>query len=158
MERIDESIRQYLQRSNPFQRRRCGKDWCVVCEEETDVDCRTRGCVYEMLCEECRRKYRGQTGQCIQIRTKQHFDDWKRGEETSPLHRHSQLFHGGKSFPVSIRILKKCYGDATGRKISEAVLIDQLSSNQTMNGKNEWTYVKLNKLSTSNQHLTDVRC
>ena len=31
--------------------------------------------------------------------------------------------------------------------ISEAVLIDELSAEETMNAKNEWTYVKLNKLS-----------
>ena len=44
-----------------------------------------------------------------------------------------------KTFPVSIKVLKKCYGDPTGRRIAEAVLIDKLSSDQTMNGKDEWT-------------------
>ena len=150
IERVDDSIRQKLQWSNPFKRTECGKDSCLVCERETSVDCRTRGCVYEMLCAECRRKYRGQTGHCIQKRTKQHFDGWRRGGETSPLHRHSQLFHEGKTFPVSIKVLKKCYGDQTGRRIAEAVLIDKLSSDETMNGRNEWTYIKLNKLSAYN--------
>ena len=55
-----------------------------------------------------------------------------------------------KTFPVSIKVLKKCYGDPTGRRIAEAVLIDKLSSDETMNGKNEWTYIKLNKLSACN--------
>lgn len=55
-----------------------------------------------------------------------------------------------KTFPVSIKVLKKCYGDPTGRRIAEAVLIDKLSSDETMNGKNEWTYIKLNKLSAYN--------
>ena len=44
--------------------------------------------------------------------------------------------------------MKKCFGDATERKITEAVLIDKLSATETMNGKNEWTYVKLSKVST----------
>ena len=103
-----------------------------------------------LKCQECYRKYRGQTGQSIQTRTNEHFEDWKRGEDKRPLHRHSQLFHNGKRFPLSIKILKKYYGDPTGRKIAEAVLIDELSSNLTMNGKSEWTYVKLNKVSTLN--------
>ena len=84
----------------------------------------------------------------IEERTEEHFADWKRQETSSPLYRHSQLFHNGEQFPVSIKILKKCFGDATERKITEAVLIDKLSATETMNGKNEWTYVKLNKVST----------
>ena len=102
-----------------------------------------------MQCESCRRKYRGQTGNSIGERTEQHFDDWDSQDTSSPLHRHSQLFHNGEHFPVSIKILKRCFGDATGRKITEAVLIDKLSSKETMNGKNEWTYIKLNKISTT---------
>ena len=149
-EKVDSSLKRELQRSNPFRENKCGRRSCIICEKEIGIDCRTRGCVYEMECEECRRKYRGQTGNSIGERTKEHFDDWKRRESSSPLHRHSELFHEGQSFPVSIKILKRCFGNATERKITEAVLIDELSGNQTMNGKSEWTYVKLNKLSTTN--------
>ena len=149
-EKVDNNIRRELQRSNPFKNTTCGRESCIICERDMRVDCRTRGCVYELRCEECRRKYRGQTGNSIGERTKEHFDDWKRGETSSPLHRHSELFHGGNTFPVSIKILDRCFGDATRRKITEAVFIDELSNDQTMNGKAEWTYVKLNKLSTTN--------
>ena len=48
---------------------------------------------------------------------------------------------------MSVQILKNCFGDPTTRKITEAVLIDELSKTETMNGKNEWSYVKLNKVS-----------
>ncbi len=149
VEKVGHTIRTELQKSNPFKEDGCGRDNCMVCRNSLGVDCRIRGCVYELLCETCQRKYRGQTGNSIGERTNEHFDDWQRGEEESPLQRHSQLFHNGERFPVSVKVLKKCFGDPTGRKISEAVLIDQLSSNETMNGKNEWTYVKLNKLSTA---------
>ena len=39
---------------------------------------------------------------------------------------------------------------ADNELIAQAVLIDKLSGDQTMNGKSEWTFVKLNKLSTTN--------
>ena len=45
-----------------------------------------------------------------------------------------------------LKILKNCFGDPITRRISEAVLIDELSADETMNGKNEWTYIKLNKI------------
>ena len=148
-EKVDDSVRRELQRSNPFKAKECGRESCLVCERGSGIDCRTRGCIYEMQCESCRRKYRGQTGNSIKERTEQHFDDWEDEETSSPLHRHSQLFQNGEQFPVSIKILKRCFGDATERKITEAVLIDKLSTEETMNGENEWTYVKLNKVSTT---------
>ena len=100
LEKVDHTIRNELQRSNPFKARTCGNSDCVLCSIGSRVDCRTRGCVYELKCDECMRMYRGQTGVSVGHRTNQHFDDWKRKEEKSPLYRHSQLHHGGKSFPV----------------------------------------------------------
>ena len=145
-EKVDNSIRRELQRSNLFKDKDYIRESCLVCEQGSGIDCRARGCVYEMQCENCRRKYHGQIRNSIEERTEVHYS--KRQDTSSPLYRHSQLFHNGEQFPVSIKILKKCFGDATERKITEAVLIDKLSATETMNGKNEWTYVKLNKLST----------
>ena len=90
VEKVTRNIRRELQRSNPFKEDNCGKESCMVCKNSVGVDCRTRGCVYELICEECLRKYRGQTGQSIQARTNEHFGDWRRGDDKSPLHRHSQ--------------------------------------------------------------------
>ena len=149
-EKVDNSIKRELQKSNPFKERTCHRESCQVCIRGSDLDCRTRGCIYEMKCEECGRRYRGQTGNSIRERFDQHLSDWESKETSSPLHRHSELFHNGNKFPVSIKLLRRCFGDATGRKVTESVLIDKLTSTETMNGKNEWTYVKLNKVSTSN--------
>ena len=125
----------------------CGRAKCKICETTSGVNCRARGCIYEMICKECERKYRGQTGNTAQERVNKHFEDWKGKVESCPLHRHSLLYHEGRAFPVAVKILKNCFGDPTTRRITEAVLIDELSAAETMNGKNEWTYVKLNKLS-----------
>ena len=47
---------------------------------------------------------------------------------------------------MGVKILKNCFGDPTTRRITEAVLIDELTAEETMNAKNEWTYIKLNKI------------
>ena len=70
-------------------------------------------------------------------------------KKKASLHRHSKLFNDDKRFPINVKILRDCFGDPTGRKVAETVLINELSINQTMNGKKEWSYIKLKKLSTS---------
>ena len=147
IEKVDSNLRKELQKSNPFKQETCGRKKCMICQHETGVNCRARGCVYEIQCSECERKYRGQTGNSAHERINQHYEDWTRKLDSSPLHRHAQSHHKGNKFPIRVKILKNCYGDPTTRKITEAVLIDGLSSNETMNEKNEWTFVKLNKLS-----------
>ena len=147
IEKVENSVSKELQRSNPFKDDVCGRAKCKICETTSGVNCRARGCIYEMICKECERKYRGQTGNTAQERVNKHFEDWKGKVESCPLHRHSLLYHEGRAFPVAVKILKNCFGDPTTRRITEAVLIDELSTTETMNGKNEWTYVKLNKLS-----------
>ena len=147
IEKVENNITKELQKSNPFKDEVCGNEKCKICESNSGVNCRARGCVYEMICKECERKYRGQTGVSAQERMNKHFDDWKNKVESCPLYRHSELYHGGGTFPVGVKILKNCFGDPTTRRITEAVLIDELSKAETMNGKNEWSYVKLNKVS-----------
>ena len=67
------------------------------------------------------------------------------GGKISDVHctDNAQLYHNGGGFRVEVKILKNCFGDLTTRRISEAVLIDELSANETMNAKSEWTYDKL---------------
>ena len=52
---------------------------------------------------------------------------------------------------MSIKICRNFYGDPKTGKIAESVFVDELTSDQIMNEKREWTYVKLNKISL---HLT----
>ena len=147
IEKVESNIRKELQRSNPFKSETCGNTKCKICELETGVNCKARGCIYEMHCKLCDRKYRGQTGNSAQERINQHFNDWTRKLDTCPLYRLSQIYHQGNSFPVGVKILRNCFRDPTVRRISEAVLIDELSAEETMNAKTEWTYIRLNKLS-----------
>ena len=77
IEKVDNNLRRKLQKSNPFKTPKCGREKCKICQLETGVNCRARGCVYELICEECLRKYRGQTGNAAGCRINQHFEDWK---------------------------------------------------------------------------------
>ena len=60
--------------------------------------------------------------------------------------KHSMLYHNGGEFDVDIRVLAKCYGKPSKRKITEAVLIEELPNNKAMNSKKEWSYSKLSKV------------
>ena len=87
IEIVESNIRKELQRSNPFKSKTCGNVKCKICELETGVNCRARGCIYEMHCKLCDRKYRGQTGNSAQEKINQHFNDWSRKLDTCPLYR-----------------------------------------------------------------------
>jgi len=50
VEKVESSVHSELQRSNPFKSSLCRKEKCVVCKLGSNVNCRARGCVYEMIC------------------------------------------------------------------------------------------------------------
>ena len=75
--------------------------------------------------------------------------DWWNQEEWNPLWRHSELYHEGGDFEVEFEVISECFGKPSRRMITEAVMIEQLKENETMNSKQEWTYTKLNKIHTA---------
>ena len=146
VERVGETVKQLLQRSDPFQKNICERENCSICAKVLPVNCRERGVVYELICTRCARKYRGQTSNSIYQRTCEHVDDWRREDLSCPLYRHQELFHQNEDFDFEVKILSKCFGKPTRRMITEAVMIEELREEETMNNKNEWTYVALNKI------------
>ena len=44
---------------------------------------------------------------------------------------------------VDVKIVSRCYGKPTSRMISEAVHIQEMPEEHSLNSKAEWTYVKL---------------
>ena len=144
VERVGTTVKRLLQKSNPFQRQGCGREQCVVCDSGCGVDCRTRGVVYELWCKECKRKYRGQTGRAVYCRVKEQVSEG--GDDEKPLKRHKELYHGGDDVEVGCRILSQSFGKPSRRMISEAVYIDELKDEETMNSRREWSYTKLNKV------------
>ena len=146
IEKVGCTLKRLIQKSKPFARMKCGRDECIVCKIEGDIDCRIRGCVYKVRCKECTREYKGQTGRSIFERTKEHMEDWRKKMDRCPLWRHSIEYHGKKNFEFEIIIESECFGKPTKRMITEAVLIDNMPQDKTMNNKKEWSYVKLNRI------------
>ena len=111
-----------------------------------------RGCVYEYTCEDCGRKYRGQTSRSIYERNKEHLESWIKKDDECPLQRYANVHHNGGHYVAELKVLAKCYGKPSRRMITESVLIDELQSAETMNAKSEWSYVKLCKMQVHGQY------
>jgi len=146
VEKAGETVKQILQRSDPFKNNKCNRVDCFVCRNEIPINCRERGIVYQLKCKVCDRKYRGQTGRSEYERNCEHIKDLENKVKSSPLYRHKELFHQNENFDIEVSILARCYGKASRRMITEAVLIGELENNETMNSKTEWSYTKLYKL------------
>ena len=147
VEKIRRMVKKELQRSNPYEWEHCGREDCVTCNLGIRINCRSRGSVYEIRCEDCGRTvekmYRGQTGRSIYERMKEHFSKWLSAAEDSTLHKHSVEYHNGNTFKVDVKILAQCYGKPTTRLITEAVRIEELPEENSLNEKTEWNYIQL---------------
>ena len=62
------------------------------------------------------------------------------------MKRHSVLYHEGEDFQTKVKVLAECYGKPSKRLITEAVMIEEIADNSTMNSKSEWTYIKLSRV------------
>ena len=71
---------------------------------------------------------------------------WDKKDQKSPLWKHDELCHLGQGFELEVKVKDKNFGKPTRRLITESVRIEQLKASEAMNGKKEWTYVKLNKV------------
>ena len=151
VEKMRSTVKGELQRSNPFKFTKCGRPDCVLCRLNMNIDCRTRGCVYQMQCRKCQRKYRGQTSRSIYERENEHFLDLLNEKEGSVLFEHFKQYHNGEQCEIEVSIIKRCFGEPTTRLITEAVLINELTDNDTMNAKSEWNYVKLPRVAITRQ-------
>ena len=137
VEKMQSTLKTELQRSDPFKNQGCRRNNCVICTLELgrNVNCRTRGCVYQIECTDCNRKYRGQTGRSISERFNEHYKDLLNKTEKSVLYQHTNKYHNGGDFNMEVTIISKCFGDPTTRMITEAVMIDELSDAETLNSK-----------------------
>ena len=74
---------------------------------------------------------------------------WRNKEEKNPLWRHSEVHHDGQEFELEVKVISRSFGKPSRRLITEAVMIDELKDDETMNSKREWTFTNLNKISTA---------
>ena len=87
VERVGQTIKSMLQRSDPFQGNLCSREDCIICSRGLPINCRERGCVYQFSCLECpnRNKYRGQTGRSTYERNVEHMKDWEDNQDETDV-------------------------------------------------------------------------
>ena len=83
------------------------------------------------------------TGRSVGERINEHHNDWSNQKEESPLWRHSVEHHDAGTFPIEVKILKRCFGKPTRRMITEAVLVEEVENKESMNNKYEYGYVRI---------------
>ena len=110
MERAGLTVKKILQRSNPFEKKSCEREECMVCKYERPGECKMRGCGYQLICKEDGKKYNGQTGRSAYVRIGEEVRDWRKKDERSPLWRHSEVYHGGEDFDLEVKITDKSFG------------------------------------------------
>ena len=66
VEKMSQTVKSNLQRNNPYGWKHCERRDCPTCNRDIHINCRTRGCVYEIECTDCKetvtKQYRGQSG------------------------------------------------------------------------------------------------
>ena len=51
--------------------------------------------------------------------------------------------HEGEAFEVGVKVVASCYGKPTARLITEAVMINEVPEENSLNEKTEWNYVRI---------------
>ena len=69
--------------------------------------------------------------------------EWEKKSNDFYQHKHLQQYHNGETVRVDMKIKTQCYGKPTTRMITEAVRIEELPEENSLNSKSEWTYIKL---------------
>ena len=149
VERSGTSVKKTLVKSNPFKKRGCNRDGCLVCRLDGDVDCKAREVHYKISCkgvdesgEQCSNvNYEGETSRSTGERFPGHMSVLNSNKEQvrqkSFFYDHIMESHNGEIPPLSLEILRRFPGDPALRQATEAVSIR--TNKPSLNGKEEWT-------------------
>ena len=89
------SLKQRLQKSDPFKEKRCEKEGCLVCAEGDGGRCRINGVTYELTCKSCNDVYVGETSRNAYTRGLAHI------ASVSAPHNPQTTHRDGKPVPKS---------------------------------------------------------
>ena len=155
VEKAGTSLKQQLQRSDPFKPQRCDRENCFVCTTGGKGSCKTMGVNYQISCEDCEeiiditeKDYKGETSRTPFVRGSEHLEDFAHRRENSVLWKHCKKKHNsqveGRRFRMGVLGVYK--EDAMLKQVAEAVRIQQAPPGTLMNDKTEWNYVRLPNL------------
>ena len=122
--------------TNNNSRPMCEKS-CLVCETKGGGNCRTKGIVYELLCDECKAGYDGQTGRNALSRGREHVaksnaNDLKERDK-SVMFRHERDNHDGKKVKWNMKVVRSFNKKPLDRKICESLRIDARPIEKSLN-------------------------
>ena len=80
-------VKRVLQRSDPFNKRTCEREFCFVSRTGSKGPCDSCGVTYEIKCQTYEQKYVGETARSAFTRGKEHLDGMDRAVSQSVLRR-----------------------------------------------------------------------
>ena len=153
VEKVSTSLKNRLQKSNPFKPRRCGKTDCFVCTSEGTGNCNTEGITYEIEClGDCEEKniYKGESADNGYTRGKKHQNDLQRRDvKNSPLWRHCRDIHNRQMQDFKMSVTGTFKGDAMLRQITEAVQIENVNPERLMNTRADWNMTRVPRVTVA---------
>ena len=163
VEKSGKKIVRLLQKNNPFAKKRCGKEDCLICTEDGGGSCRETGITYSIDCtgvperetqtnadlgrrqhdtgEEpttCEGIYNGETGRNGYTRGTKHKEEYDKKIDGSAMWKHCVQHHDSERQHFKMRVQDRVRNDATKRQILEAVRIGRVEERHRMNSRGEW--------------------
>ncbi|KXJ09015.1 hypothetical protein AC249_AIPGENE13966 [Exaiptasia diaphana] len=140
VEKSETNVKRVLQRSNPFRKKVCEEEECLVCRTGATGPCRTQGITYEIECKSCKDKYISETSRNAFTREREHVRSVDSNtREHSVLKRHCSEKHGGILQDFVMNVTGTYNQDRMLRQITESVRIKR--EGRSMNTKTEWNTV-----------------
>ena len=148
VEKAGRSVKSMVQRSDPFQKERCGRESCLVCTTGGKGSCGKEGVTYSITCNNCAerdvvRVYHGETSKNAYTRGKKHLEDLDRKIDASVMWRHCRLDHNSELQDFTMSVTGLYRNDCMLRQIAEGVSQDNAPEGTLINTKKEWNYIHL---------------
>ena len=144
----------------------CPRSDCVTCTQGGGGEiypCSRRNVVYENICLICHPEaaekegkleegvasqavYVGESARSIYERSREHWDDYVKGETDSHILKHHVLAHGGRGEPQFHFRPVRFHRTALGRQLHEAVRIRRRGGEVVLNSKGEYNRCEIARL------------
>ena len=146
----------------------CNEDECPPCGSINPKNsklskCRTNNVTYQGICKTCNEKgkiriYDGETARNLHIRSKEHMNDFKKGNDKSWMIKHVNEEHDGNKDDVKFTWkVKKKHFRPLERQVYEAVNINNKASEENLNSKHEFNYQTVKRINLENNPKLDCK-
>ena len=137
-------------KSEPFRRRGCSRDNCLVCKGGKPGNCEKNNSAYRIRCNVCKNAhkivdYEGETGCNCYSRGLEHQDGLRNEQEDNPLWKHCTLVHGGDKVDFTMTALGS-FRSCLKRQVNESVRISSSQADILLNSKSEFHQAPLTRL------------